>query len=456
MEKTRLRLMLDYPFFGSLALTLQHKSNATIGTCATDGKTLQYNPDFIDSLTPNEKLFLYLHEICHIILGHSVRRGTRDPKLWNIAGDHAVNLLLRDSVDLSRPEGGLCNTDYSGLSAEEIYTKLNEEFPEDIREEEPPPPPEEDPDGEVTDDSANSEVDGETTSYPDNEPPLPFDESSQPDPTPQPGSDLGGDNSTDETEASDTPDPERMDRIERYRDMVGAMERFGMVEDISEEEGLTESDIQSTTSLIDRMLNNSDIATPEPIRRLVRQFVSTKVPWQELLARFIHKSCEQKYNWSKPNRRFNSTTNIILPSLEHQLELSIAIVIDTSGSINDVLLNLFMSELSSLMSSVEYSKIHMISCSHEVFGPQSFDKGDQLLYQPVGEGETRFRPAFEHISRIDPAPSCVIYFTDLFSDDFGPEPEMPVLWIGDYKEDWFGSHQARVPFGELITMHEEE
>ncbi len=456
MQKTRLRLMLDYPFFGSLALTLEHKENINIGTCCTDGKTLQYNPEFIAGLTPNEKLFLYLHEICHIILGHSVRRNSRDPKLWNIAGDHAVNLLLRESVDLPQPQGALCNTDYANLSSEEIYTKLNDEFPEDVRNEPPPPPEEENPDGETTSNPQNSEVDGETI-YPEDEPPLPFDESVVPSEseTPQPGSEEAGESDANNQE-SETPDSERANRIERYRDMVGAMERFGMVEDVSEESGLTESDIQSTTSLIDRMLNNSDGQAPEPIRRLVRQFVSTKIPWQDLLARFIHRSCEQKYNWTKPNRRYTSTTNVMLPSFESQNELSIAIIIDTSGSINDELLALFMSELSSLMSSVEYSKIHMVSCSHRVFEPQSFDKGDQLLYQPTGEGETRFAPAFEHIKTIDPAPACIIYFTDLFSDDFGFEPEMPVLWIGNYKPDWLLSHRTRIPFGELITMHEEE
>ena len=460
MDKTRLRLLLDYPFFGSLALTLLHKENSNIPTCSTDGRSLNYNPQFVDNLTQNEKLFLYLHEICHIILGHSVRRKGRDPKLWNIAGDHAVNILLRESVDLPRPEGGLYNSNYQGLSAEEIYSKLNEEFPEDIRNS-PPSEPEPDQEQNPEDDQENQEQNPESES----EPELPFEDAQEEQAQQE---QQGQDNDSeladgpednpeaDNHESRDGVEAGRQEHIDRYNEMVNSMERFGMVEDPSEELGLTESDIQSTTSLIDRMLNKSNIETPEPIRRLVRQFVSTRVPWQELLASFIHRSCEQIYDWTRPSRRYSSLENIIMPSIDPQSTLSIVIVVDTSGSIDDALLNLFMSELTSLMNSIEYSKIHMVSCSHEVFEPVSFDKGQPLIYQPTGEGETRFEPAFEYIATIDPAPACIIYFTDLFSDNFGPEPSIPVLWIGKYEDTWMRSHKNRIPFGDIVNMNEEE
>ena len=133
MDQTRVRLILDYPFFGSQALMLRHAISGQIKSCRTDGRTLQWNPAFVDRLSPNEKLFLYLHEICHIILGHSVRRNNRRPKVWNFACDYAVNELLRNSVDLAMPQGVLLDDKYAGMGAEEIYRILDAELPEDLQ-----------------------------------------------------------------------------------------------------------------------------------------------------------------------------------------------------------------------------------------------------------------------------------------------------------------------------------
>ena len=56
-----------------------------------------YNTKFIDSLTPKEAEFLFGHEVLHNVFEHMlVRIGDRDPQLWNIAADYAVNQILKD------------------------------------------------------------------------------------------------------------------------------------------------------------------------------------------------------------------------------------------------------------------------------------------------------------------------------------------------------------------------
>jgi predicted metal-dependent peptidase len=45
---------------------------------------------------------LVLHESLHIINKHGIRRGSRDPKLWNIAGDHVIDRFLRD-LNMTKP-----------------------------------------------------------------------------------------------------------------------------------------------------------------------------------------------------------------------------------------------------------------------------------------------------------------------------------------------------------------
>jgi predicted metal-dependent peptidase len=95
-------------------------------TAATDGLKFYYNSRFIMMLKPKEVEFLVGHEVLHVVYDHMGRRGSRDPQVWNIADDYAVN------ADLKRHRVGefiktvpcLYETKYDGKPAEEIYDDL--------------------------------------------------------------------------------------------------------------------------------------------------------------------------------------------------------------------------------------------------------------------------------------------------------------------------------------------
>ena len=55
LRKARTALLLDHPFFGTLLFRLRAVAKTSIQTMATDGVTLFYNPQFVDTLTA-EKL----------------------------------------------------------------------------------------------------------------------------------------------------------------------------------------------------------------------------------------------------------------------------------------------------------------------------------------------------------------------------------------------------------------
>ena len=92
----RIALLLKHPFFGNLATRLKLvNANDWCPTAGTDGRYFYYNTKFIDSLTPKEAEFLFGHEVLHNVFEHMlVRIGTRQPTLWNIAADYAVNQIL--------------------------------------------------------------------------------------------------------------------------------------------------------------------------------------------------------------------------------------------------------------------------------------------------------------------------------------------------------------------------
>jgi predicted metal-dependent peptidase len=118
----RTRLILERPFIGALVmhLPLVPVAAARCGTVATDARALYYNPAYIEGLTLAETQFVLAHEAMHCALGHFARRSHRMRRRWDIACDHAANLLLIEE-GLRPPAGALANADFRGLSAEEIY-----------------------------------------------------------------------------------------------------------------------------------------------------------------------------------------------------------------------------------------------------------------------------------------------------------------------------------------------
>lgn len=129
----RVGMLLRHSFFGSLACRLELiNADDWCPTAATDGNKFYYNSRFIMKLKTKEVEFLFGHEILHACYNHcgsdESRRGDRDPQLWNIACDYAVN------ADLKRHRVGqfittvdcLYEYKYDGVPAEEIYDDLFE------------------------------------------------------------------------------------------------------------------------------------------------------------------------------------------------------------------------------------------------------------------------------------------------------------------------------------------
>ena len=84
IQKARTSLILDHPFFGSLLFRLKGRECRSIQTMATDGVSLFYNPDFVETLNAATLAGTLAHEVMHPALHHHVRRSGRDPKRWNV------------------------------------------------------------------------------------------------------------------------------------------------------------------------------------------------------------------------------------------------------------------------------------------------------------------------------------------------------------------------------------
>lgn len=167
--------------------------------------------------------------------------------------------------------------------------------------------------------------------------------------------------------------------------------------------------------------------------------------WKELLAAFATEVAKNDYSFSRPNVRY-SDGDFMLPSLHSKQLNNIALIVDTSGSIDRDLLNIFGAELKDIAAELQ-ATMTVLYVDVVLKGEQEFEAGDMIDLQPKGGGGTCFRPGFEHIKSTDLQPSCIIYFTDGYCSTFPDvEPDSPTLWAT------YGNRHFQPPFGEVIHI----
>ncbi len=120
-------LLMRHEFFGIIALKLGRKITTEVPTAAVDGRTIFYNPGFVQALSAKELIFLVAHEVYHCVFSHFLRRGFRDPKLWNYAGDYVINYLLyRDKIGTTI-KGTLFDEQFKDMTSEQVYDIMMKE-----------------------------------------------------------------------------------------------------------------------------------------------------------------------------------------------------------------------------------------------------------------------------------------------------------------------------------------
>lgn len=128
MSRAMSRMVMQQPWFAALALRLKVQADPSVPTAGVDGVNLIYNSEWFADLDPAFQLGVLAHEVMHCALLHMTRRGARDPKMWNIAGDHVINLELMEA-GFRLPEGCYADPRFKGMHTEAVYAQLAQENP---------------------------------------------------------------------------------------------------------------------------------------------------------------------------------------------------------------------------------------------------------------------------------------------------------------------------------------
>lgn len=181
---------------------------------------------------------------------------------------------------------------------------------------------------------------------------------------------------------------------------------------------------------------------PAWLEQLLELIGEPTIPWQEHLRRFVERSRDTSYRWTRPNRRFISQ-GLFLPGLESE-RLDLAVGIDTSGSTLHELTG-FMAEIKGIISSYARWRVRLIACDTRVVFDQTYSDMDPPPAQlPIkAGGGTDLQPVLDRLE--EEPPTALVYLTD----GYAPEPSrpaFPVLWT------LTSDGKPPAPWGEKVNL----
>ena len=145
--KERVRLILKQPFYGQLlmnyTLDVVDDANSYVKTCAIDGRKIYFNPEYVNSIKPEELLYALAFLLLRVVFQHVTRRGSRDKDLFYASGAYVINSILnRDGIGkmptttIEEDEKGalastsfkpLLDSAYDSKTTDQVYVMLMDE-----------------------------------------------------------------------------------------------------------------------------------------------------------------------------------------------------------------------------------------------------------------------------------------------------------------------------------------
>jgi predicted metal-dependent peptidase len=191
---------------------------------------------------------------------------------------------------------------------------------------------------------------------------------------------------------------------------------------------------------------------PAGVKRLIQDMTAPKMNWRELLRMQLESTIKSDYTWMRSSRR-GWHIDAVMPGMQLDQMIDIAVSIDTSGSIDAKMLKDFLSEVQGIMDSFPAYRIHIVSFDTNTYNPQQFDSEnlDSICdYEPKGGGGTDFDCVFEYFKQEEIQPKRHIMFTDGYPcGSWGDEQYCDTVFI------IHGNTTVVPPFGQHAYYEEE-
>ena len=390
--QSRVRLLLNHPFFGNLATRLIIRdATEWCPTAATDGKHLYYNKNFLGAFDDPELDFIIAHEVLHCVYDHMERKGSRQADYWNMAGDFVINRDLKDQHIGKMPKVGLFDEKYRENYTDEIYDDLfakKKKVQKTL---------------DMHIDQLMKEIDKQTEKG------------------------AGG------------------------KDKDGKDNQTGPVPISKEDRELLKDEIKNAVIQASQVAGAGN--TPKGVARLIKELTEPKMDWRTMLDQQITSVIKNDFTWMKPSRK-GWDVDAILPGLKNDTTIDVCVAIDTSGSISNKQLKTFLSEVQGIMSQYTDYKIHLWCFDTKVHNPKVFTADKELTdYKISGYGGTDFMANWKFMKEENIEPKKLIVFTDGYPfGSWGDENYCDTLWIIHSHHE----KNLEAPFGQTCHFEEDE
>ena len=177
--------------------------------------------------------------------------------------------------------------------------------------------------------------------------------------------------------------------------------------------------------------------------RAIQEAMRPRLDVKSLLIRFFTERAAADYNWARPSKRYLSQ-GLYLPALESKAMGEVAVMIDTSGSVDQTSLAYAAGIVQDVISECDPSGITLWFADSKVCNVTRLEKGDPLTWTPKGGGGTDFRPAIDAIDAAGDA-VCIVCISDLDGTFPDVPPTAPVIWLSTDPD-------AIAPFGETVPI----
>lgn len=379
------------PWYAALASNLsdviEWDPNNT--TAMTDGRSIFWNPLFVQRLSDREMRFVLFHETLHCAHMHFWRLPRN--RRANKAGDYEINAILRRIDGMQMPQVGLYNPQYENMSCEDIYRQL--------------PKQEEGNEGDGNSGKGEGDIDpGGCGGFKD------------PARDGQNGKQKGegkapGRNEAQTGSGSDSnPDSEPIST-------ESLKERW--------ERALVQAEIAA------KVLKQGNI--PGHFERILRRIRVADLDWRQETAEFIRMAIGVRNDWTRPSKR-HATQSVIYPRKKSDGLGTVIFIRDTSGSISDDESSEQASHIDACIAENNCEGIVLDNDTH-IRKEYRISPSDPAPLTAVGGGGTDFRyiPGYvKNLIENGDKISGVIIFSDgagaEFTDAEWPS-DVPLLWI---------------------------
>ena len=186
---------------------------------------------------------------------------------------------------------------------------------------------------------------------------------------------------------------------------------------------------------------------PANLDRAFNKRLQPKADWRDLYMLAVSRKIgNDRYTWDILNQQL-AYRRIGAPGRTSYGCDLVVIAVDTSGSINQRTLDVFLAETMALLEQAKPKRVVFAQCDTKIHEWDMIEGTDDLFGRKLkGGGGTKFFPVFDRIDAEDLTPDMLVYLTDLDGDFPSKPPSYPVVWGA------VDRGEKVPPFGELVDV----